>query len=66
MCMKTKAVYEDGVLKPIKKLDLPERTKVRVVIRKSFSKLLDEVGEVEAKKNVDKILENIKARNYYE
>jgi len=66
MCMKIKAIYEDGVLKPIKKLDLPERKKVRVVIRKSFSKLLDEVGEVEAKKNVDKVLENIKARNYYE
>ena len=66
MCMKTKAIYEDGVLKPIKKLDLPEKTRVSVVIRKSFSKLLDEIGEIEAKKNVDKVLEKIKARNYYE
>jgi len=64
--MKTKAIYEDGVLKPIKKLDLPEKTRVSVVIRKSFSKLLDEIGEIEAKKNVDKVLEKIKARNYYE
>ena len=66
MCMKTKAIYEDRVLKPIKKLDLPERTRVSVVIRKSFSKLLDEIGEIEAKKNVDEVLEKIRARNYYE
>ena len=66
MCMKTKAIYEKGVLKPVEKLDLPEKTKVSLVIKKSFSKLLDEVGEIEAKKNVDKVLEKIKARNYYE
>ncbi len=50
MCMKTKAIYEKGVLKPVEKLDLPEKTKVSLVIKKSFSKLLDEVGEIEAKK----------------
>lgn len=59
-------IYEDGVLKPFEKLDLPEKRKVRVTIRGSFSKLLDEVGEIEAKEDIDKILENMKTRNYYE
>ena len=26
-----RAIYEDGALKPLKKLDLPERTEVRVI-----------------------------------
>jgi predicted DNA-binding antitoxin AbrB/MazE fold protein len=63
--MKTKAIYEDGVLKPIEKLDLPERIKVRIVIKGSFSKLLDEVGEIEAKEDLDAVLENMRERNYY-
>ena len=52
--MKTKAIYEDGVLKPFEKLALPE------TIKGSFSKLLDEVGETEAKEDIDKILENMR------
>jgi predicted DNA-binding antitoxin AbrB/MazE fold protein len=63
--MKTKAIYEDGVLKPFEKLDLPEKAKVRVTIKGSFSKLLEEVGEIEAKEDVDKVLEGVRARNYY-
>lgn len=63
--MKTKAIYEDGVLKPFEKLDLPEKAKVRVTIKGSFSKLLEEVGEIEAKEDVDKVLESVRARNYY-
>jgi len=43
MKMKTKAIYEDGVLKPMKKLDLPEKAKVKITISGNFSKLLDEV-----------------------
>lgn len=63
--MRTKAIYEGGVLKPFEKLDLPEKAKVRVTIKGSFSKLLDELGEIEAKEDIDKILENMRARNYY-
>ncbi len=58
-------IYEDGVLKPLEKLDLPEKAEVRVTIRGSFSKLLDEVGEIEAKEAIDKVLENVRVRNYY-
>jgi predicted DNA-binding antitoxin AbrB/MazE fold protein len=52
-------------LKPFEKLDLPEKANVRVTIKGSFSKLLDEVGEIEAKEDRDKMLENMRARNYY-
>ncbi|OFV67267.1 MAG: protein belonging to Uncharacterized protein family UPF0165 [Candidatus Syntrophoarchaeum caldarius] len=61
-----KAVYEDNVLKPLEKLDLPEKTEVRITIKGSFSKLLDELGELEAKVDIDKVLEDMRIRNYYE
>jgi predicted DNA-binding antitoxin AbrB/MazE fold protein len=50
----------------MKKLDLPEKAKVRITISGNFSKLLDEVGEIEAKEDIDKVLENMKTRSYYE
>lgn len=60
-----RAIYRNKVFKPLEKLDLKEKTEVRITVRKSFSKLLDELGELEAKENVDKVLENIKIKNYY-
>jgi len=60
-----RAIYEDGVLKPLKKLDLPERTEVRVIIRGSFSKLIEELGEIEAKEDIDEVLGRMRNRNYY-
>jgi len=60
-----RAIYEDGVLKPLKKLDLPERTEVRVIIMGSFSKLIEELGEIEAKEDIDEVLERMRNRNYY-
>ena len=62
--MRTKAIYEDDVLKPFEKLDLQEKVKERVTIKGSFSKLLDELGEIEAKEDVDKILEDTMAWDY--
>ena len=68
MSMGTKviAIYNEGVLKPMEKLDLPEKAKVKITISGNFSKLLDEVGEIEAKEDIDKVLENMKTRSYYE
>ena len=63
--MITKAIYEDGVLKLLEKLDLPEKTKVRVTVRGSFSKLVEEVGEIEAKEDTDKVLDSLRIKNYY-
>jgi len=65
MGTKVIAIYRDGVLKPIEKLNLPEKAKVRITISGNFSKLLDEVGEIEAKEDIDQVLENMRARNYY-
>ena len=64
--MQVRAIYEDEVLKPLKKLDLPDKAEVKIIIRESFSKLLDEVGEEEAKEDVDLVLKDMRARNYYE
>ena len=50
------AIYNEGVLKPMEKLDLPEKAKVKTTISRNFSKLLDEVGEIEAKEDVDMVL----------
>ncbi len=63
--MITKAIYEDGVLKLLEKLDLPEKTKVRVTTRVSFSKLVEELGVIEAKEDIDQVLECMRTRNYY-
>ena len=48
-----RAIYEDGILKPLKKLDLPERTEGRVIIGGSFSKLIEGLGEIEAKEDIN-------------
>ena len=47
-----RAIYEDGVLKPLKKLDLPERAEVSVIIMGSFSKLIE---EIKAKEDIDEV-----------
>ena len=46
-------------------MNLPEKAKVRITISGNFSKLLDEVGEIEAKEDIDQVLENMRARSYY-
>jgi predicted DNA-binding antitoxin AbrB/MazE fold protein len=63
--MQITALYEKNVLKPMKKLDLKEKTRVRITIRDSFSKLLQELGEIEAKESIDNVMENIRTKKYY-
>lgn len=63
--MQIKAIYEKNVLKPLEKLDLKEKTEVRISIRKSFYKLLDELGEIEANKDIDKVFETLRVKKYY-
>jgi predicted DNA-binding antitoxin AbrB/MazE fold protein len=65
MGTKVIAIYNEGVLKPMEKLNLPEKAKVRITISGNFSKLLDEIGEIEAKEDIDQVLEKMKVRNYY-
>jgi predicted DNA-binding antitoxin AbrB/MazE fold protein len=64
--MKIKAIYEDKVLKPLNDLNLPEKSEVRLTIKRSFSDLLDELGEPEAKEDIDLILGSMRQRSYYE
>jgi predicted DNA-binding antitoxin AbrB/MazE fold protein len=64
--MKIKAIYEDKVLKPLNDLSLPEKSEVRLTIKRSFSDLLDELGEPEAKEDIDPILGSMRQRSYYE
>ena len=64
--MKIKAIYEDNVLKPLNALSLPEKSEVRLTIKRSFSDLLDELGEPEAKEDIDLILGSMRQRSYYE
>ena len=59
MGTKVTAIYNEGVLKLMEKVDLPEKAKVRITISVNFSKLLDEVGEIEAKEDIDKVLGNM-------
>ncbi len=52
----SKLFNENGVLKPLEKLDLREGEEVRIVVLpKDFSELVEEV-EVEAREDVDKVL----------
>jgi len=61
-----KRLYWDTVLKPLTKLDLPEETKVHITLKGSFSELLDELGEMEAKNDINKVLADMRTRDYYE
>jgi predicted DNA-binding antitoxin AbrB/MazE fold protein len=64
--MQIKAVYEDKVFKPLKDLNLPDKAEVRLTIRRRFSDLLDELGEPEAKEDIDSVLRSMRERSYYE
>jgi predicted DNA-binding antitoxin AbrB/MazE fold protein len=64
--MQIKAVYEDKVFKPLKDLNLPDKAEVRLTIRRRFSDLLDELGEPEAKEDIDSVLKSMRERSYYE
>jgi len=64
--MKIKAIYEDKVFKPIKDLSLPDRSEVKIIIKRSFCDLLDELGEPEAKEDIDSVLGSMRKRSYYE
>jgi len=44
---------------------LAEKAKVRITISGKFSRLLDEVGEIEAKEDIDQVLGSMKTRDYY-
>jgi|LGVF01.2.fsa_nt_gb predicted DNA-binding antitoxin AbrB/MazE fold protein len=64
--MKTKAIYVAGVLNPFEKFDFSELTEVRITLKCSFTKLLDDIGEIEAKEDINKVFKKTRTKNYYE
>jgi predicted DNA-binding antitoxin AbrB/MazE fold protein len=54
--IKTNAVYKEGTLILEDRVNLPEHSRVEVVIRKKFSDFVKNFGEPEAKEDIDKIL----------
>jgi len=64
--MKIKAIYGNKVLKPLGDMDLPEKTKVSITIRESFSDLLDNLCEPEAWEDIAAILKERRTRRYYD
>jgi len=47
--VKTKATYKKNVLKPFGDTNLPNKSRVSITIQESFSDLLDELSEPEAR-----------------
>lgn len=60
--IKANAVYKDGTLILDDPVNLPEHTRVEVVIRKKFSAFVEKFGEPEAKEDIDQILLKIRRR----
>ena len=56
------AVYENGVIKPLKPLSLPSKRIVIYIEEKRFSELIDEL-ELEAKEDVDRTLNAVRDRD---
>ncbi|MEN6396334.1 MAG: antitoxin family protein [Methanoregula sp.] len=54
--IKTSAVYKKGTLVLDDPVNLPEQTRVKVVIRKKFSAFVKKFGEPEAKEDTEQIL----------
>jgi len=64
--MQIKAVYENKVFKPLKDPSLPDKAEVRLTVKRSFSDLLDELGEIEANEDIDSVLKSMRRKSYYE
>jgi len=54
--LRTYAVYKNGTLVLEAPLNLPDHTRVEVVIRRRFSEFVKKFGEPEAKEDIDHLL----------
>ena len=54
------------MLKSIGELDLPNKARVSITIQESFSDLLEELGEPEAREDIDAVLKETRTRKYYD
>jgi predicted DNA-binding antitoxin AbrB/MazE fold protein len=60
--MKNKAIYENNVLKPLGDQNLPNKSRVSIIIHESFCDLLDELGEPEAREDIDTVLNETRTK----
>ncbi len=51
---------------PLKDLGLPDRVEVQLTVKRSVSGFLDELGELEAKEDIDSVLRSMRRRSYDE
>ena len=56
------AVYENGVIKPLKPLSLPSKRLIVYIEEKRFSELIDEL-KLEAREDIDESIATIRGRN---
>ncbi len=56
------AVYENGVIKPLKPLSLPSKRLIVYIEEKRFSELIDEL-ELEAREDIDESIATVRGRN---
>ncbi|WP_258085085.1 antitoxin family protein [Thermococcus thermotolerans] len=66
MGTKIVAVYENGVLRPKKKLNLPAGTEVELIIRPSLKGLIKLFEGVEVKKDAESALNETRERKLWE
>ncbi|WP_457753570.1 antitoxin family protein [Thermococcus sp.] len=66
MVTKIVAIYENGVLKPKKKLNLPEGIEVELIIKPSIKELLKVFENVEVKEDVESALKEGRERKIWE
>lgn len=48
---------------PLKDMSLPDRAEVRLTVKRSFSDFLDDLGELEAKEDIDSVLGSMRRRS---
>ncbi|MBS7251308.1 MAG: antitoxin family protein [Candidatus Freyarchaeota archaeon] len=51
------AVYEEGVFKPVERIDLPEGIRLRIVVKPSINLLMRDLENVEVKEDSEEALE---------
>jgi predicted DNA-binding antitoxin AbrB/MazE fold protein len=57
------AIYKKGAFYPTVPVEMPDNTRVKLTLKKSFSDLIDKYADFPMKESADAILENIRRKN---
>jgi predicted DNA-binding antitoxin AbrB/MazE fold protein len=58
MATRTKAIYEEGILKPLEKLDLKEGEEVEIEVKKSPVERLEGMIRISNRRRVEELIES--------